>query len=60
MIRAKVRELFEKVGGDGGYILSCCDHFFETPPENIRDLRRGGPRLRLLDRQYLPNSLTVS
>ena len=35
-IRAKVRELFEKVGGDGGYILSCCDHFFETPPENIR------------------------
>ena len=35
-IRAKVRQLFEKVGGDGGYILSCCDHFFETPPENIR------------------------
>ena len=36
IIRAKVRELFEKVGGDGGYILSCCDHFFETPPEKIR------------------------
>lgn len=35
-IRAKVRELFEKVGGDGGYILSCCDHFFETPPEHLR------------------------
>jgi uroporphyrinogen decarboxylase len=35
-IRAKVRELFEKVGGDGGYILSCCDHFFETPPGNLR------------------------
>jgi uroporphyrinogen decarboxylase len=35
-IRAKVSELFEKVGADGGYILSCCDHFFETPPENIR------------------------
>jgi uroporphyrinogen decarboxylase len=35
-IRAKVRELFEKVGAEGGYILSCCDHFFETPPENIR------------------------
>ncbi|MGB8957434.1 MAG: uroporphyrinogen decarboxylase family protein [Candidatus Aminicenantales bacterium] len=35
-IRSKVRELFEKVGGDGGYILSCCDHFFETPPGNIR------------------------
>ncbi|MFO7733141.1 MAG: uroporphyrinogen decarboxylase family protein [Candidatus Aminicenantes bacterium] len=35
-IRAKVFELFEQVGGDGGYILSCCDHFFETPPENLR------------------------
>ena len=35
-IRRKVRELFEKVGPDGGYILSCCDHFFETPPENLR------------------------
>ncbi|MEN6560752.1 MAG: uroporphyrinogen decarboxylase family protein [Acidobacteriota bacterium] len=35
-IREKVRELFEKVGGDGGYILSCCDHFFDTPPENLR------------------------
>ena len=22
--------------GRGGYILSCCDHYFETPPENIR------------------------
>jgi len=36
VIRAKVFELFEKVGPDGGYILSCCDHFFETPPENLR------------------------
>jgi uroporphyrinogen decarboxylase len=35
-IRAMVFKLFEKVGPDGGYILSCCDHFFETPPENIR------------------------
>lgn len=35
-IRAKVRELFEKVGYDGGYICSLTDHFFETDPENIR------------------------
>jgi len=24
------------VGYEGGYILSCCDHFFETSPENLR------------------------
>jgi uroporphyrinogen-III decarboxylase len=35
-IRAMVFKLFETVGYEGGYILSCCDHFFETPPENIR------------------------
>ena len=35
-IGAKVRELFEKVGADGGYILSCCDHFFDAPPENLK------------------------
>ncbi len=35
-IRAMVFRLFETVGRDGGYILSCADHFFETPPENIR------------------------
>lgn len=34
-IRAKVRELFEKVGPEGGYICSASDHFFETPPDNI-------------------------
>ena len=36
VIRAKVFELFEKVGCDGGYICSLSDHFFETPPEKIR------------------------
>jgi uroporphyrinogen-III decarboxylase len=36
VIRAKIHELFEKVGYDGGYICSCSDHFFETPVENIR------------------------
>lgn len=35
-IRNMVFKLFEKVGYEGGYILSCCDHFFDTPPENIR------------------------
>ena len=35
-IRAMVFKLFEKVGADGGYILSASDHFFDTPPENIR------------------------
>ncbi|HUT22968.1 MAG TPA: uroporphyrinogen decarboxylase family protein, partial [Sumerlaeia bacterium] len=34
-IRAKVFELFEKVGCEGGYICSMADHFFETPPEKI-------------------------
>lgn len=35
-IRAMVHKLFARVGYEGGYILSCCDHFFEAPPENIR------------------------
>ena len=35
-IRKQVYTLFERVGADGGYILSCTDHFFETPVENIR------------------------
>ena len=35
-IRAHVHELFEKVGYEGGYILSCADHFFETPLENLQ------------------------
>lgn len=35
-IRREVRRLFEKVGRDGGYVLSCSDHFFHAPPENLR------------------------
>ena len=35
-IRNKVKELFSRVGDDGGYICSCSDHFFETPVENLR------------------------
>jgi len=34
-IRTQVKLLFEKVGYDGGYILSCADHFFETPVEQL-------------------------
>ena len=36
LITAQVRKLFEKVGYEGGYILSCADHFFETPLDNMR------------------------
>lgn len=36
LIRSKVRELFEKVGGEGGYILSPSDHFFDAPAENLK------------------------
>jgi len=34
-IRSKVREAFERVGSEGGYICSLSDHFFETPPRNL-------------------------
>ena len=34
-IRSQVNLLFEKVGYDGGYILSLADHFFETPVEQL-------------------------
>ena len=34
-IESQVKLLFEKVGFDGGYILSCADHFFETPVQNL-------------------------
>ncbi len=35
-IRARVHRLFTEVGHEGGYILSCADHFFETPLEKIQ------------------------
>ena len=35
-IRAGVRRLFEAAGAGGGYILSCADHFFDAPIENIQ------------------------
>ena len=35
LIRKTVHELFEKVGGDGGYICAASDHFFDAPKENL-------------------------
>lgn len=35
MIENEVQRLFQGFGPDGGYILSCSDHFFDTPPENL-------------------------
>ena len=35
-ITAQVEQLFRKVGYEGGYILSCADHFFETPVEHLK------------------------
>jgi len=35
-IRAEVHRLFEAAGAGGGYILSCADHFFDTPPANLQ------------------------
>ena len=34
-ITAQVRLLFDTVGYEGGYILSCADHFFETPLDHL-------------------------
>jgi len=39
-IRREVRRLFEGFGKHGGYILSASDHFFETPPENLKEFAR--------------------
>jgi len=36
LIRAKVRECFEKVGPNGGYICSLSDHFFDMSCENLQ------------------------
>jgi uroporphyrinogen decarboxylase len=35
-IKAKVHELFEKVGCDGGYICAASDHFFDAPVEHLK------------------------
>ena len=45
-IRQMVHTLFERVGRDGGYILSLADHFFETPAENLRVYAREGRECR--------------
>lgn len=35
-VRKEVFRIFEIYGKGGGYIMSCCDHFFEAPLENIQ------------------------
>jgi uroporphyrinogen decarboxylase len=45
-IETQVQLLFEKVGCDGGYILSCADHFFETPLQNLAAFGRAGAACR--------------
>lgn len=35
-VRGEVLRLFAELGPGGGYIMSPSDHFFETPPENLR------------------------
>lgn len=35
-VRAEVRRLFAAAGPGGGYILSCADHFFDAPVQNIQ------------------------
>ena len=34
-IESQVKRLFREVGYDGGYILACSDHFFDTPVKNL-------------------------
>jgi hypothetical protein len=45
-IRKAVRNLFEKVGRDGGYICAASDHFFETPVENLRIMAEAAKECR--------------
>jgi len=35
-IRSEVFRLFRDMGQGGGYMISPCHHFFDTPPENIQ------------------------
>ena len=46
LIRDKTRELFEKVGQDGGFVCSASDHFFETPAENLVAFARAAQACR--------------
>jgi hypothetical protein len=36
VIKKTVHKLFDTVGKNGGYICSASDHFFETPPQNLK------------------------
>lgn len=35
-IKNEVKRLFKVYGGNGGYIMSACDHFFEAPVDNLK------------------------
>jgi uroporphyrinogen-III decarboxylase len=35
-VRREVHRLFAAAGAGGGYILSCADHFFDAPVENLQ------------------------
>jgi uroporphyrinogen-III decarboxylase len=41
-IRAETHRLFEGFGKNGGYICAASDHFFETPPDNLRAFADAG------------------
>ncbi len=45
-ITAQVETLFRRVGQGGGYILSCADHFFETPLSNLAVYARAAAACR--------------
>ena len=43
-ISAEVERLFRVFGGEGGYILSASDHFFDAPRENLCAFARAAAR----------------
>jgi uroporphyrinogen decarboxylase len=45
-IEREVRRLFEGFGPDGGYIMSLSDHFFDTPPENLKAYARAAAQCK--------------
>ena len=39
-IRSQVHLLFDRVGYEGGFVLSCADHFFDTPVHQLETYAR--------------------
>ena len=46
VIGVDVREKFNTLGKNGGYIMSACDHFFELPVENLKVYARAAAECR--------------